>query len=260
MVAMNYFDRFLSRCEPRPNSKQEVQLLALTCFYLAVKMHQAGPILSTQQISMISGFAFSSKDVSDMEQRILVTLDWCLYPPCAAEFVRPYLSILLSHSMVPPDLCLYEVVDEALGMLNAALLLDYFFVAHELPPSHLAAAALLTAMRSILPYSESIPSVHDAAQILNQESGSWMDEAQIRLCCSRLWNIHDTERTRLWNPTPAMSCESSEFSTTHCGSKSSPSSPVGVIPGILQSKAPLDLFVPNLSSGPPLSSISFCQP
>jgi Cyclin, N-terminal domain len=263
MVAMNYFDRVLSRSDPLPKSKQDVQLLALTCFYLAVKMYQAGPILSTQQISMISGFSFSSKEVADMEQRVLVTLDWCLYPPCAADFVRPYLSILLSHSFVPSNLCLYELVDEALGMLNAALLLDYFFVAYELPPSHLAAAALLTAMRSFVRYSDSsIPTVQDATHLLAQETGSWMDEAQISLCCKRLWNIHDNERGRGWNPSSSIPCASPDLSTFHCGTSSSPSSPVGVIPGTLQSKAPLDLFVPNLSmsSGPSFSSVSFGLP
>lgn len=43
-----------------------------------------------------------------------------MYPPCAADCVRPYLFALSFDKNVPADLCRPEIVDLALAMLNAA--------------------------------------------------------------------------------------------------------------------------------------------
>lgn len=243
---MNYFDRVLARSQSLPNTKQEVQLLALTCFYLAVKMHQAGPILSTQQMSMISGSEFSVKSVADMEQHVLLTLNWSLYPPCALEFVRPFLSILLKQNCIPSSVCHFEVVNEALDTLNAALLQDYFFIAHDLLPSHLALAALLVAVRAVHPYAFAIPSVQDAARIISSESGTQMSEEQVTLCYTRLWTIHDTERDRCWS-NPTVACVPAGVPTCLSDhNRSTPVSPVGVTLGTFKAVKQFEIYVPSL--------------
>jgi hypothetical protein len=240
---MNYFDRFLSRTALL-RSKNEAQLLALTCFYLSVKVFQAGPILSTHQISAISGFVFSANQVTAMEKRILVTLDWCLYPPCAADFLKPYFAVLMRHMSLPPDLCCSEVLDRALAMLNAATLLDYFFVAYQLPPSHIATAALLNASRSILPLTSSIPTVQDATKVLAQFSSSSMNEARIQLCCHRLWDIDETGINRFWRPQRVTDFSSGYIPSSRLGDKSTPSSPVGVVSATVSHQIPCTIFAP----------------
>jgi Cyclin, N-terminal domain/Cyclin, C-terminal domain len=255
MIAMNYLDRVLSRSDLLSYSKQEVQLLALTCFYLTVKLFQAGPILSTQQISMISGGTYSAKQVAAMEQRMLFILDWCLHPPCAADFLRPYFTILLCHKSVPSDLYSFEVVDLALGMLSAATL-DYFFVAYQLPPSHLAAAALLNAMRSILPISNSLPTVHDITRVLTQYTGCPLNEGQVNICCERLWDILEASGHGHWSPTAAT--PSSHRSPTPGCDSSAPiglpndrmCSPVGVTTVAVPSQNPIFMLLSMLPTVP----------
>lgn len=246
---MNYFDRVLSRTSPLPSSKEDVQLLALTAFYLAVKVKRAGPILSTHQICMISGFVFPADQVAAMEETILFTLDWCLYPPCAADFVRPFLSILNCRWSLDLDLRRNEVVDLALGMLNAAALLDYFFVAYQVPPSHLAAAALLNVMRLILPVSKSSPTVQDVTRVLAQFSGSSMNETHVHLCCERLWRTLDTGCNPYWSPAAVTACTSDYMPGYHRGCSSTPSSPVGVASATISNQNPSSMCFSMLMTG-----------
>lgn len=231
MIAMNYFDRVLSLSNPMPRSKQEVELLALTCFYLAVKIYQAGPIFSTQQICALSGFVFPADQVAAMEQRILFALDWRLYPPCAADYVRSYNTILFCRMSPPPGLCRYEVVDRSLRILNAATL-DYFFVAHKMPPSSVAAAALLNALRSVLPDSSTTPTVEDVTSILSEYAGCPLDEVQVHLCCERLRDIIEIDCYRAWSPTTGGR-NISRFPPRHPrGFSSTTDSPVGVVAAV----------------------------
>lgn len=189
MISMNYLDRALARSGNNfPQSKEEVQLMALVCLYLAVKLYQAGPVLSTHQMSMLSGGIYTAEQVSTMEQRLLFTLNWSLHPPCAADFVRPFFMILIRNKGFPPDLCHYDVLELALGMLHTGTL-DYYFIAHQLPPSHIAAAALLNAMHAIVPASYTIPSVQSLASQIQQETGCTLHEGQISLCRQRFWSL-----------------------------------------------------------------------
>ena len=184
MVAMNYLDRVLSQSRSPPKSKEEVQLIALTCFYLAVKLFQAGPVLSTEQMAMLSGGIYTSHQVSATEKRILFELKWSLHPPCAADFARPFFMIIMQSTGFPADLSHYDVLEMALGVLHTGIL-DYFFVAHKLPPSHMAAAALLNAMHAILPSSFDIPSVQEFIREINQYAKVSLHEGQINLCRQR---------------------------------------------------------------------------
>lgn len=189
MIAMNYLDRVLARSvDHPPESKEEVQLFALTCFYLAVKLFQAGPVLSTQQMSILSGGMYTAAQVSSTEQRLLFALNWRLHPPCAADFVRPFFMVIMRNKDHPTDLCHYDVLELALGMLHTGTL-DYFFVNHQVPPSHMAAAALLNAMHAVLPASYSIPSVQDLVEEISKDTGCSLHDDQINLCRQRFWSL-----------------------------------------------------------------------
>lgn len=199
---MNYFDRFLSRLsdDRPPESKEEFQLIALSCFYLAVKLFQAGPVLSTHHMAKLSGDTFSAQQVAAMEMRILSTLRWCLHPCCAADFVRPFFIVVMRDVGFPPAFSHYDILEHALGSLHTGTL-DYFFTANKLLPSHMAAAALLNAMHAILPATFAIPSVMDLIKRIQDDTGFLLNEGQINLCRQRFWSI--LVITGLEQPSPA---------------------------------------------------------
>jgi Cyclin, N-terminal domain/Cyclin, C-terminal domain len=184
---MNYFDRMLSRSNSLSGSKSEIQLLALTCFYLAVKLFQTGPILSIEQISMISGFAYTSKEIVSMEQIILRELQWCLYPPLTSDFLRSYLKILLSNTCFHLDVYFNEIVSLAQEMTNVVVM-DYYFVANQFLPSHVAVAIIINSIASVLPFSE-FSTAHEITHVLTQVTGNPFKENEVFLCCERLWEL-----------------------------------------------------------------------
>lgn len=180
---MNYFDRILSRSDFVPSSKDEVQLLALTCFYLAVKLYQSGPVLSTSQMAQISGDRYSAKQISATEQKVLFMLEWRLHSPCATDFFRQFYDIILRNmgSCLPVDI--RQGVLEMTSTIIHASVLDYFFVANQIRPSHLAVASLLISLKYFLP---SLSSIQDILQLLNQLTGNHLDTDEVAFCCKRL--------------------------------------------------------------------------
>jgi Cyclin, N-terminal domain/Cyclin, C-terminal domain len=188
VIAMNYFDRVLSRSNPLPNTKAEIQLLALSCFYLVVKLFQAGPILSPEQICMISGFAFSPSQIVDMEQMIILTLDWCLYPPTALEYLEPFLQILLKCSDLPLQTYASEIMATAEEFINE-MTLDYYFIANQFLPSHVAVAALVNAIFTIMPKNNITLAIHDLSRMFSQICDYHIDEQDVVFCCERLLRL-----------------------------------------------------------------------
>lgn len=191
VIAMNYFDRVLSRSNALPNTKSEIQLLALSCFYLSVKLFQAGPILSTEQICMISGFAFVPSQIVEMEQKILRELNWCLYPPTALDFLEPYLQILLCCNNLSIQFYASEIMATAEEFVNE-MTLDYYFIANQCLPSHIAVAALVNAIFTIVPNNDTAPNIHELTHILSQVCDYRIDEQDVILCCERLLRLMNT--------------------------------------------------------------------
>ena len=200
MIAMDYLDRFLSRNATFKKTKRGLQLVALTSFYLAVKLFQAGPVLSTEQMSSISGGTYSAQEVAAMENRILFSLNWQLHPPCAADFLRPFLAVLLQRSNkgIPWDNALFrtDVLDLSQRMLHVAVS-DYFFCAHTLKSSEMAAAALINAIHFLLPKKSNIPrpTSHDLLQDLRECAD--LDHDLVALCQGRMWSMLRTSLR--WN-------------------------------------------------------------
>ena len=191
VIAMDYFDRVLSRTNPLPNTKTEIQLLALSCFYLSVKLFQTGPILSTEQICMISGFVFVPSQIVEMEQKILRQLDWSLYPPTALEFLEPYLQIILCCTNSPLQFYASEILVTAEEFINEVTL-DYYFIANQFLPSHIAVAALVNAIFTILPSNNQTLTIHNVTRLLSQICNYRIDEQDVILCCERLLRLMNT--------------------------------------------------------------------
>jgi Cyclin, N-terminal domain len=200
MIAMNYLDRVLVRRDSRLTSKYDVQLLALSCLYLAVKIFQTGPVLSTQQMSVLSGGMYTAVDVALMERDVMFTLQFCLHPPCSTDFLHSFHSILIRNKCLPPHVCPSQVLQVATKALHASVL-DYFFVAHELPQSHVAGAALFNAVRvlSTMSQSNGIYStfkMHDLVRVLRKHAGPDLNGDVVGVCQQRLWSIIDKTRYR----------------------------------------------------------------
>ena len=150
----------------------------------------------------------------------------------------------MRNSGFPPDLSHYDVLELALGTLHTGVL-DYFFIANKLPPSHMAAAALLNAMRAILPTSFDIPSVQDFIQQLERSAGITLHEGQINLCRQRFWVLLDSTGLR-----ERCSSDNNCPTTTPPGKRArndgvTPLSPHGVVDlacdGIKQLQAPFQV-------------------
>jgi Cyclin, N-terminal domain/Cyclin, C-terminal domain len=229
MTAMNYVDRVLLRRNPLPTTKSEVQLIALTCFYLAVKLFQTGPILSTEQMGIMSGFTFTSKEIADMEKNILHELAWSLYPPLPTELVRPYFQIWLCRTNIPLEILDYDVIDLANKILHTASL-DYFFVAFQFQPSHIAVAALLNALHTVLPTEKDIPTIHEATEVISQLTGYPFEDTQVFHCCQRLWELLETSSPHLYDTKASTFCVPKCIQSDYGYRAGSPTfnSPVGV--------------------------------
>lgn len=199
MIAMDYIDRYLSQCDELPTSKEHVELLALSCFYLAVKLFQAGPVLSTHQMSVLSGRFYTAKQISWTEQRILFTLNWKLHPPCPSDYVRPFVLLLMSNDVLDAfEPANYDMLDVANSLLHSAVL-DYFFVAHGMLPSQIAAAAILNAVQIV---QSSLPWHPDAGEIRQVLTDyTQLDWDHVKRCQDRLWYISEPPTTAPLTPT-----------------------------------------------------------
>ena len=256
---MNYFDRVLSRRNSLPNTKSEIQLLALSCFYLSVKLFQAGPILSTEQICMISGFVFVPSQIVETEQKILRELDWCLNPPTALEFLGPYLQILLCCSSLPLQLYAKEIMEAAEEFVNE-MTLDYYFIANQLLPSHVAVAALVNAIFTIVPNKDSAPTIHDLTRILSQICDYMIDEQDVILCCERLLRLMNTSNEYHFDKT--MSDPYQTLSVIPNGSyhtdSVTPNSPVAITSYATDFNCHLNSGHFVSTSMPPITNSNYC--
>jgi Cyclin, N-terminal domain len=96
-IAMNCLDRFVLTSEGSYccSDQCEYQLAAVSCLYMAVKVH-AGEALSSQNMATISRGTYTVEQIEGMERRILSALHWRINPPTTLCFVREYVNILLA--------------------------------------------------------------------------------------------------------------------------------------------------------------------
>lgn len=124
-IAMNYLDRVIAkRVETTGQSlpKREFQLMAVTCLYIAVKLHGETEEIttSTQQpqeqnegvvtttasnksssiklnidvfVELSRGF-FQAKTIQETELKILFALDWNLNPPTPMKFIASFIRMI----------------------------------------------------------------------------------------------------------------------------------------------------------------------
>ncbi len=96
-AAVNYCDRFLSKCQyvfPR----HRLQLLAITALFVAAKTEEVYPPKAHELAEATAG-AFSAKDVVAYEKELMMTLGWNLTPPTADDWAEWYLLTFLERGL-----------------------------------------------------------------------------------------------------------------------------------------------------------------
>jgi hypothetical protein len=91
----DYLDRFLSQphqyVQETIASRRLYQLLSMTCFYIAVKIHETKVIGLDFLVAMSP---FTQEEFQEMELKVLSILNWNLCGPLAISFVDLYLQLI----------------------------------------------------------------------------------------------------------------------------------------------------------------------
>ena len=69
-------DMYLSK---RKTDKQQLQLLAMVCIFVASKFHEVEPI-SIQELQTLAEGGYTEKSIRDLELDLLSTLNWEMNP------------------------------------------------------------------------------------------------------------------------------------------------------------------------------------
>uniref|UniRef100_A0A7S1UN00 Cyclin N-terminal domain-containing protein n=1 Tax=Grammatophora oceanica TaxID=210454 RepID=A0A7S1UN00_9STRA len=172
LVAMNYFDRFLAlhstssanhTCQcpacQRAVDSRTFQLAAMTCLYLAIKLHAEslentdgrtfrGRKIKISSFVDLSRGQFTAEDLASMERIILATLQWKVNPPTSSLLVTYLLRLMPSQVAYPTslhyDLVLHVLKELArylseLSVCTTNLSISYL-------PSEVAYAAIMVSM------------------------------------------------------------------------------------------------------------------
>ena len=155
-VAMDFLDRFLSTATPGPDEKandrarkaledrQEYQLAAMTCLYLAININETKEI-DTRLLSVLSHGKYSKMEFVEMAEVIMFGLNWHLNGPTAIGIVS-YLLEMLPLEVTSSGFTTNTLKDLC-QMQTEFSLQDYRFVT--LKPSIIATASICNAMREI---------------------------------------------------------------------------------------------------------------
>lgn len=191
-VAMKYFDTVLTRRyfdQPSRRgmdpSQEELQLLAITSFYLSIKLSWSNHGWNAERMCKLAGNAFLPEALLQEERIVLDTLGWRMHPPQANDFFHSLVGISSSDSV--DNLQKQKVEQQAYYMMELAVL-DYYFVEKSIPPSYIAMAALSNAIvmtKSYEHYSEPFFSVVGAIHFV-------MDQTRYHTCCKRLWDLYNS--------------------------------------------------------------------
>lgn len=143
-IGMTYLDRYLCSDSGKKalGDRKEYQLVAMTCLYIAIKLHE--PLeMETSLLADLSRGCYTEMEFANMEQKILLALLWRVNGPTALGFVQNYLLFLPEsvHSAV-----VLAVWDYARYQTEMAIS-DHTFV--KMKPSITGIAALLNAMEGM---------------------------------------------------------------------------------------------------------------
>jgi len=143
-IGMSYLDRYMCSKKGKKalGDRKEYQLVAMTCLYIAIKLHE--PLeMETSLLADLSRGCYTEMEFANMEQCILEAIEWRVSGPTPLAFVLHFISFL--PEMVAP--AVIEAIFDYARYQTELAIGDHYFVKSK--PSAVGMAALLNALEGI---------------------------------------------------------------------------------------------------------------
>jgi len=143
-IGMSYLDRYMCSKKGKKalGDRKEYQLVAMTCLYVAIKLHE--PLeMETSLLADLSRGCYTEMEFANMEKNILEAIEWRVSGPTPLAFVLHYISFL-------PDIISSSVIEAIFDYARYQTELaigDHYFVKSK--PSVVGMAALLNALEGM---------------------------------------------------------------------------------------------------------------
>lgn len=134
-VSVSYMDMYLSK---RKTDKQQLQLLAMVCIFVASKFHEVEPI-SIQELQTLAEGGYTEKSIRDLELDLLSTLNWEMNPITTHHIMRHVANYI-------PASIRWSLLEHAEGFCDYALT-DYDLIS--MSKINVATAAVLCGLNNI---------------------------------------------------------------------------------------------------------------
>jgi hypothetical protein len=150
--AAAYIDRFASKDHSVLYSKDDLTVLAMTSLYIAVKVYStldSASALCASNLVLLTDGKFVEEDILRMEERMLATFQWKLYPPTAICFLREYMH-LLPHEVSETK---HRVLLDLAKYMVEICVISYDYITY---PSSVKAYAALVLALDYLPETQGV--------------------------------------------------------------------------------------------------------
>lgn len=143
-IGMSYLDRYMCSKKGKKalGDRKEYQLVAMTCLYIAIKLHE--PLeMETSLLADLSRGCYTEMEFANMEKCILEAIEWRVSGPTPLAFVLHFISFL-------PDIISSSVVEAIFDYARYQTELaigDHYFVKSK--PSVVGMAALLNSLEGM---------------------------------------------------------------------------------------------------------------
>jgi hypothetical protein len=150
-VTMSCVDRFLctSGGGAYLTNTKSYQLVVIAALHIAIKVHEP-TTLDGEVLTKLCRGVFSPKEINEVEQVILLAINWCVNPPSPQSFVKQFVAMLPSRGVTPMtrqkllDVAAYQndqalsemsLVQQNPSAVSMAILLNALSFVPEIPSS-----------------------------------------------------------------------------------------------------------------------------
>ncbi|XP_044470455.1 cyclin-D3-3-like [Mangifera indica] len=194
VLAINYFDRFISSFKFQRDTPWMGQLTAVTCLSLAAKVEETQvPLLLDLQVEE-SEYVFESKTIQKMEILVLSTLNWRMNPVTPISFFDHIVRRLGLKTHLH-----WEFMRRCENLL-LSVIVDSRFIAY--PPSVLASATMLQVIKEVEPLNH----VEYQTQLMSVLK---ISEDKVKECYMLILEVASSHRRRHKRRSPSQSAPGS---------------------------------------------------
>ncbi|KAE9614286.1 putative cyclin [Lupinus albus] len=219
VLAVNYFDRFITNLKFQDDKPWMTQLIAVTCLSLAAKMEETHvPLILDLQVEE-SRFVFEAKTIQRMELIVLSTLKWRMSPVTPISFFEHIVRRLGLKSRLHWEF-LWHCERVLLNVIADFRVMSYL-------PSTLAAATMIHVIKEIEPFNvtEYIDQLLGLLKVTEEQVNQCHKLIlELLVCNEGIHNLHQ-KRKRMFEPSSpggvidaSFSCDSSNDSWTNASS------------------------------------------